>query len=218
MKRMLLAALAAVAFSLYGAAPAHALPAPQDVNWTYNWSPGAPSVFADSNPGAGVSFTNEPTGSATGDSDIVATNMRVFSTSLAASPDILSANGNYSLTLQLATTAGGPLASGSLTFTGKLSGKFSSESASVANAFGPLATQTLMLGQYNFTVTLIAYTPPGPPSQANAGSIAAHVTVSAITPTQVPEPSTLMLCGLGVSALGGAAWRKRRAARALAAV
>lgn len=217
MKRLLIAHLVALAMMLsFGAgARATSIP-PDDVAWTYNFSPGAPAVLADGNPGAGVTFTNEPTKNAIGSSDIVATNLRVFSTALANSPDKISgANGNYSLALVLSTAAGGPVATTTLTFNGTLSGKFSADSSNVANVFGPNSSQTVQLGGYNFTVELIAYTPPGPPAQANAGSIAAHVTISAITPTQTtPEPSTMLLSGLGLSLLGGAAWRKRRNARA----
>jgi hypothetical protein len=53
----------------------------------------------------------------------------------------------------------------------------------------------------------------------NLGSISAHVNVSSVTPASVPEPSTMLLSGLGLSFLGGAAWRKRRqAAQQTAAV
>ena len=62
-----------------------------------------------------------------------------------------------------------------------------------------------------FTVSLIAYTPPGPPDQSNAGSISAHVSVTTTQTADLPEPSTMLLSGLGLTFLGGAAWRKRRA-------
>ena len=62
----------------------------------------------------------------------------------------------------------------------------------------------------------------------NAGSLAAFVEVTAGDPTgpgggggvtvaDVPEPSTMLLAGLGLSFLGGAAWRKRRQTLAKAA-
>ena len=104
-----------------------------------------------------------------------------------------------------------PKFTGSLTFHGKLDGTLSAESTNLFNTFGPDKKQSVRLGAYNFEVELIAYTPPGPPDQSNAGSIAAHVTVTTITPAQVPEPSTMLLSGLGLTFLGGAAWRKRRA-------
>lgn len=208
-----LVAALAILLSIATASQANTI-TPDQVVWTYNFSPGSPAVTADGNPAAGVTFTNEPTKTAVGSSDIVATNLRVFSTATAAAPEMLSANGAYSLTLKLASTDqfGMPVTA-DMVFTGKLTGPFSAENANVANMFGPFATQTKALGGFNFTVSLIAYTPPGPPDQTNAGSISAHVTISAITPAALPEPTTLMLTGLGMSFLGGAAWRKRKQAK-----
>lgn len=215
MKRLLTASLTALAL-LVGATSVQATPIPPgNMQWNYNFSPGAPAVLADTNATAGISFTNEPTKPAVGSSDIVATNLRVFSAATAASPDALISNGNYSLTLVLSTIEDSIPYSASMTFTGKLSGTFSSENANVSNVFGPNQTQAVALGSYTFTVTLMSYTPPGPPDQVNAGSISAHVAVtsSSITPAQVPEPSTMLLSGLGLSFLGGAALRKRRQAQ-----
>src|SRR4051794_35760015 len=81
---------------------AQAGPIPPDkIQWQYNFNPGAPALFADGNPGASVSFTNEPTKTAKGSSDIVATNLRVSSAGTAEHPDKLVNNGAYALTLQL---------------------------------------------------------------------------------------------------------------------
>jgi len=216
MKRLLTAHASALAVLLAVGAGAQATPLPpSSVAWTYNWSPGAPAVTADGNPGAGISFTNEPTKSAVGSSDIVATNLRNFSTSTAAAPDMLSANGAYSLTLTLTTsdaTTGDPVST-TMKFTGKLTGPFSAENSFVGNVFNSPTLISKNLGGYTFTVEMIAYTPPGPPDQSNAGSISAHVTVSAINPSEnpdTPEPCTLLLSGLGMTFLGGVAWRKRR--------
>lgn len=215
MKRLLAAQLMAVALALLGGAGAQAASMSVDnIQWTYNFTPGAPAITANGNAAAGVTFTNEPTKVAVGNSDIVATNLRVFSAATAASPDVLT-NGNYTLTLQLSTVENGTPHSTSMTFTGTLAGKFSAENANLANVFGPNSTQSALLGSYTFTVSLMAYTPPGPPDQQNAGSISAYVSISVPEPSeQTPEPSTMLLSGLGLTMLGGAAWRKRRQARA----
>jgi hypothetical protein len=218
MKRFFTPHLAALALVLLAGAGARADSIPPDqIQWTYNFSPGAPAVLADGNPSAGVTFTNEPTKAATGSSDVVASNLRVFSSALATSPDTIT-GGNYSLTLTLATTDNTGTHTGSVSFTGTLSGAFSSENANVKNMFGPNGTQTLTLGSVTFTVSLVSYTPPGPPDQANAGSISAHVDVSGQGGgiQGAPEPSTILLSSLGLTFLGGAAWRKRRRARARA--
>jgi len=215
MKR-LFSPIAALALLLAASAGAKADP----IQWTYNWTPGSPAVTADGNPGAGVTFTNEPSNGATGNSDIVATNLRVFSAAPASVPDVLNSQGAYSLVLTLSTVENSQTLSGSLTFAGKLGGSFSKESANVSNVFGPNATQTLTLGSSTFTVSLASFTGPAPPRldplapPVNAGSIGAHVNVSAaVTPTNVPEPSTMLLSALGLSFLGGAAWRKRKLVR-----
>ena len=214
MNRLFSAPLAALALTLAFSAGVQAAPLdPTQIQWSYNFAPGAPAVTADGNPAAGVTFTNEPTGFAVGSSDVVATNLRIFSAASSGTPDVLSSSGAYTLVLNLATVEDGFTYSGSLTFSGKLGGSFSKESANVTNAFGPNNTQVLSLGSYIFTVSLPFFTPPGPPDQTNAGSISAHVEVTALTPNQVPEPSTMLLSALGMSFLGGAAWRKRRQAR-----
>jgi len=218
MKRFLTAHLSALALLLTAGMGAQAAPIPPDqIQWNYNFAPTDPAVYAHNNASAGVTFTNEPTKSATGSSDVVVTNLRVFSAALASSPDKLVGNeGAYTVSLTLSATDTNGLHTGTLTFTGKLTGTFSSQSANVANAFDSTAAKTLALGVYSFTVKLISYTPPGPPDQSNAGSISAHVTVSNPQVTQVPEPASLMLSGLGLTFLGGAAWRKRRRVRVAA--
>jgi len=234
MKRLLTAYVAALALVLALSAGASATPMNPDlVQWAYNFSPAAPAVTADSNPGAGVTFTNEPTGSAQGTSDIVATNLRVFSATVpdptALPPvgaDLLTSNGAYKLTLTVSTVENGNTLTGSLTFDGKLSGSFSAVNANIKNKFGYMGQngwvdnsfQVLTLGSTTFTVSLFnedglpLYTPPGPPSATLKGSISAHVTLTTgdTGPSQVPEPSTMLLSALGLSFLGGAAWRKRK--------
>jgi hypothetical protein len=216
MKRFLTSPVAALIVLLLTSAFSHAgVVDPTTVQWTYNFMPGAPAVLADGNPAAGVTFTNEPTGHAVGSSDIVATNLRVFSAAPGTTPDMLTgSNGNYSLSLGLSTTdSTGATVNGTLTFHGTLSGSFSSQNSNVGNQFGPDFTQQLSLGDFTFTATLSSYTPPGPPDQINAGSISAFVDVSSISTAQVPEPATLLLSCLGGLSFLGAAWRRRASGR-----
>jgi len=215
MKRLFTASALALVLALAsgGAAQAALLP-PEFISWNYNFAPGAPAVFADGDPTTvgSVSFTNEQGGNATGNSDIVATNLRVGSSANTSTPDRLDINGAYSLTLNLASNQAGHLYSGTLTFTGKLGGTFSAESANITNSFDSNSLQVLTLGNYIFTVSLPYFTPPGPPDQENAGSISAHVQVSGTSPNQVPEPSSIVLSALGVCFLGcRAALRRRKA-------
>jgi hypothetical protein len=182
------------------------------IAWTYNWTPSVNSLSADSPGTGGVSFTNEPTKNAINNSDIVVTNLKDFSTATAANPDKLSTNGAYAFTLVLTDSASGEKAT--LTFTGKLGGTFSANNSNITNAFTGQSSQTTTLGNYNYTVTMVAYTPPGPPSASNSGSISAHVdvTLSNTGGTSTPEPSTMVLSFLGLSFAGAAGWWKRRRA------
>jgi hypothetical protein len=235
MKRFLTAHVSALLLVLVAVTAAPADVNPSLLQWTYSFSPVVPgthdslaAVIADPKPGggvAGVTFTRsetDPAQVATGSSDVVATNLRVFSTSMASSPDTLTYHGSagdsgaYALTMTVSTADG----SHTLTFTGGLYTEpdqgFSSESANIRNKFDDATkTQTFTLGNYTFTVEMQAYTPPGPPSQAIAGSISAHVSVTTLIPGGIgaPEPGTMVLSCLGLSFAGGAAWRKRRQAR-----
>ena len=221
MKQFLTATAAALALLLMTGMGVHANPLPAALSWTYNFTPGASSLAADGATGGNVSFTNEITNTAVGNSTIVGTNLRVASTTTAGSPDtITGSNGGYSLTLALAATDDTGLHTASLVFHGTLSGTFSHDSSNLANVFGSDALQTASLGAYTFTVALNSFTPPGPPGQANAGSISAFVSITPgahVTETG-PEPGTMVMAGLGLSFFGGAAWRKRRKARVAVAV
>ena len=218
MKQFLTASVAALALLLMTGLGVHATPLPPgSVSWTYNFTPGASAVLADSNPTAGVTFSNESTKTTSASStDFAAANLSTFSVAPAGHPDMLSTHGAWSLNVVLTTTDGTGLHTGSLTFHGKLGGTFSSESSNITNLFGPNTTKIVNLGAYTFTVTLTTYTPPGIAGQSQLGAIGAHVDVSNLTTSGgpiTPEPGTMLLSGLGLSFLGGAAWRKRRQAR-----
>jgi hypothetical protein len=184
------------------------------IAWTYNWTPSVSSLSADSPGTGGVSFTNEPTKNAINNSDIVVTNLKDFSTATSANPDAFTKGGAYSFTLVLTDSASGEHAT--LTFTGKLSGNFSANNSNITNLFTGQTSQTVTLGKYDYTVSTVAYTPPGPPSASNSGSISAHVNVQPhggpVSGGTTPEPSTMVLSVLGLSFAGAARWRQRRRA------
>jgi hypothetical protein len=183
------------------------------ITWGYNWDRSPVSVAAGS---GGVSFTNEPPNTATGNSDIVATNLQVFSSATVGNPDKFGpSDGHYALTITLSDLHGH---TGSLTFTGQLQGMFAHDFAGITNHFTVL-TKSITLGNDLFTVSMIAYSPPGPPSQHNLGSITSHVDVApAISGGGgTPEPASLLLGGIGLTFFGGAAWRARRRKAAAAA-
>jgi hypothetical protein len=199
--------------------------------FNYNWSPDAEKHYADgfSSPTLDhyVHFSNEPPKDAsvnptTHKTHVVATNLADFSSADDGAPDNI--NSNYGLTLVLKDVATGH--SHTFTFTGNLSGTFSTGTSNIDNTFtgGSPATWTDSNGD-TFMVTMDAYTPPGPPEASLQGSIGATVAFSTRSTTggggdnggggtkDTPEPSTLLLSFLGLSALGGGAgWRRRRGA------
>jgi hypothetical protein len=102
-----------------------------------------------------------------------------------------------------------------------LGGTFSAGNANVTNTFtGTTAYNWTAPNGNKYTVTVGNFTPPGPPTASNAGSISVHVAVTAGSGTvsggHAPEPSTLLLSCLGLGFAGAASWRKRRRAAKLA--
>jgi hypothetical protein len=186
------------------------------IHWSYNWSASPTNIHADA-PGTGyITLTDEKPLQVAGDSDIVATNLQVHSTATSASPDVFT-NKPYTLTLNLTDQASNQ--SSSLVFTGTLFGTATADSSDIGNTFTGMTTQKVVLGNNLYTVTINNYAPPGPPGSINSGSIGAHavVTVQQVIHT-LPEPSSLVLCGLGgvvlLVYLGRAYWvspqRQRR--------
>jgi hypothetical protein len=191
-------------------------------DWSYSWDRSPVSVLSDSGNG-GVAFTNELQKDASGNSDIVATNLKVFSSATATNPDTITTGGAFKLTLTLTDKASGQ--QGVFSWTGNLSGTFSVANALVAATFTSPLTMIQELGGHSYAVTIGPYSPPGPPSASNSGSIGAHVEVDGSNPgggggggggpggtANNPEPSSLVLAGFGLSFLGVAGWRKRRRA------
>jgi hypothetical protein len=198
----------ALAFLLFAGGQARA----DLVDWSYNWGRSPIAVAADSPGTGGITLTDEATHNAKGPSDIVATNIRSFSSAPSGSPDHFT-NAAYSLVLNLTDTASGK--SATLNFGGLFSGTVSTSSANVTNKFTGLTSQTVTLGSNSYTVSIGPFAPPGPPTASNAGTISAHVNVQPgiIHTTSGPEPSGLVLAGLGASFVGFVSWRKRQRVR-----
>jgi hypothetical protein len=178
------------------------------ISWGYNWSPSAATIPADGGGNGWISLTDSPSKAAAGTSNTVVTNLRAFSDATTSSPDKFT-QAAYTFTLNLQDTASQQ--TGSLTFSGFLSGTLTSHSANIANTLTSPATQQLTLGGNTYTVAIGTYTPPGPPGAVNAGGLNALVTV---TPGngggEAPEPSTLILASLTLPWAGLAGWRRRK--------
>jgi hypothetical protein len=157
------------------------------IQWSYNWSRSPADVHADS-PGTGyVSLTDEGMKSASGNSFLVATNLQAHSTAPISDPDVFT---NKTYTLSLFLQDQDSQKSGTVTFTGEFNGTLTAESSNIKNTFVGQTTQTLVLGDHLYTVTIGPYTPPGPTGALNVGSIAARAEVSVSTIFHLPEPSS----------------------------
>jgi hypothetical protein len=193
------------------------------VQYSFSWANNLKGsvILADGETNAGVVMTQE-SGSAVGGTDFVASNLSTFSQGTPTNPSKLTTNGSYDLTLTITDTASGK--SQSIDFTGKLGGKFGAGFAKVTNTFTSVSPVTVFFPQSGNTyiVYLDQYVAPGNPTQSNGvttqskGSIGGHiVTVAPGGVQKVPEPSTLLLGGFGLSLVGGTWWRKRRQAASL---
>src|SRR5262249_47843639 len=148
-------------------------------------------------PGTGyITLTDEPMRTALGPSDVVATNLRTWSTATRSHPDLFT-NKSYQLSLQLVDVDSGQ--EGTLGFTGLLNGRLTAHSSELRNTFTGQQVQSIVLGQHRYTARLGTWSAPGPPDSTNSGSISGHVTIAIET---LPEPGSLLLAGMGAAALG----------------
>jgi hypothetical protein len=168
------------------------------IPWSYSWSRSPAVLAADNHGTGGVAFTHQYSQQAHGNADVIATNLILFSSAPPSTPDHMYKK-RYALTLVLRD--GTSHKSGSLTFTGQLSGTFSAYGGSVRNTYTGWRSQSLHLGHYWYTVTMGTFISPTPLS---VGTIEAHVDVR-----HNPEPSGLVLAGLGLAVLGLLALRRR---------
>jgi hypothetical protein len=196
------------------------------VSWTYNFGRSPLAVPSGGLGTGGLSLTDESTHQADGTSDIVATNIRAFSSAPRNHPDTFTTS-PYTLSLFLKDNASG--LSTTLVFHGVFNGIISATSSNVTTTFTAPLAETVKLGSNAYTVNLGNYSPPGPPDASNAGSISAHVAVNEFSPppptggggggpppANAPEPTTFLLSCLGLSGMGLAAWRKWRTPKVLA--
>jgi hypothetical protein len=201
MKRLFYQAAFAVLAGVALAAPARA----GLVSWNYSVSPDTPTVKADGNSStSSIALSGDGVVNVSGNSAVVVANLTALSTAAANAPETFT-NAPWKATLTIVDTASG--LSGTLSFTGMFSGTLSSLSSDISNTFtGPL-TQTLTLGNNTYVVTATSFVPPSVPNATNTGGIGASVEVRS---ANNPEPSALVLCGLGAAGCALAGWRKRR--------
>jgi hypothetical protein len=178
-------------------------------NWSYNWTPDDTIILSDSGKSS-INLTNEKVGSATGNSNIVATNITTKSSFPPKTPDTFT-KAAYTLSVTMVDEVSKE--AGTLTFAGEFNGTVSAKSSKLTNTFIDPVTQSIHLGTHTYTVTIGPFTPPGPPTAGKTGAIAAFAQVDVDRGAQTPEPSSMVLAGLGLAGLGAGWWRKHSRAR-----
>jgi hypothetical protein len=167
------------------------------------------TLFSDSGNGS-VQLNGDSNSNPNGTTNLVPMSLQVLTGPSTTPAAQFNTNGAY--TLFLTITDGSTGATGTLAFSGKLGGSFFDSSMNLTNTFADPTTQSLTLGNHVYTVTVSndpangGYAPGSPQGTQFFGSVGAHVAAS-----DLPEPSTLLLGGLGL--IGGTliGWRRRRA-------
>jgi len=188
------------------------------LNWTYTSNPNVPGIAVDATSpnggGALVSLTNFNTpqaGAAT--IPVVAYVTSTNSTTPIVFGPTSDVPTTYNLALTITDKSTGD--SGTLNFTGSLTGPLTATSSGVVASFTPVGSDSLTLDGHTYTVTIPEQTLAAPTSPQ--ADITANVSVSNGTtggnlppPISTPEPTSLLLGGLGFSCFGLGCWWKRR--------
>jgi hypothetical protein len=195
--------------------------------WNYNWTPSTTTVMTDSPIGADskIKLTDQLTNNQAQSfsTDITATNITVDSDAPPGFPDefVASPSVNFKLRIYDGAVVDGIFKD--FTFTGHFNTVDPLNPSTVADGeanvdFTPTGDQSItqVIGSHEYTVSYNSYTPPPPEGTKDTlgnlvqGSISYHVTVRELDIQKAPEPSSMLLAGIGASFLGFGAWRKRR--------
>jgi hypothetical protein len=171
------------------------------IGYGYDFQTPAPVTGDDGNLGA-VSFATTNPGHASGHALLTAASLAVVTAAPLNNPDTFSGQ-TYNVAIDLTDDASGK--TGSLNFIGKLFGSLTPVDANITTSFDP-PTKTLVLGNDKYTVTLGPLVQPDGNNPTVVGTLMATVDVQAVglpvvePAAQAPEPSALLLAGLGVAA------------------
>jgi hypothetical protein len=173
------------------------------IHYTYSWTASPFVLEADHHGTGGVAFTNQRPRYVVNSQPILATYLVSFSSADSQHPDHIK-NKKVQLTLRL--TDDQTHASGNMNFTGLVNGWFTGSQVHLTLSFlGPLKRK-LHLGHHNYVVSL--------PPRINVNSVFPLAIQAKMVATHNPEPSSLVLGGLGLAGAGFAAWRRSRQQRA----
>jgi hypothetical protein len=203
---------AASALFLLAASPVRADLLP---SFSYAWDQTGPTTIPADGTGTGSISLTVGSGTGTAPTSIVAANLSVITSTLAPGVDTYT-NKSYQLTLTLTDTASDK--SGKFIFNGILNGSANTTSSNFTNKYVGATTIVDHIGAWNYSVTILTPVVPPITGGQTVGGISAQVTAAAYTGNggntlqDTPEPSALLLAGLGIPAVLG--WRRLRAAAA----
>jgi hypothetical protein len=166
-------------------------------------NPNAPAggnggIFFAANSGVG----NGPNGGATG----------ATLSAPSSSTGVVGTFNNAAFTTGVTITDTTSSASHTFNFGGVFNGTLATGTNTLSSSFTGLTTQQFQLGSNMYSVTINNLSLPG---MQSSGYVSYNVNVAAAGVQSTPEPSTLLLSGLGAGCLGIFSWRRRRNANAL---
>jgi PEP-CTERM motif len=213
-------------FTLAVAAVGHSAARAELIDFSYQWAANPTTVSS----GTGlVSITPQPKGTsqfdtvAGGAAFIPSVSITTTSSALDSAPDVYpgAGGGKFGLALTLTDAASGH--TGTLTFSGSVSGQLSSQTINTLTAtFDTPLTQTLTLGSHVYSVAVDSFASlPKPGATANVFlSAGVSVTGSNGTPPppppppppteNTPEPSSLVLGGVALVGFAARRWTRKR--------
>ena len=172
------------------------------MNWSYSTSavpPGFAVTGANNNGSGAVQLT--PFSNASGGSTIP---VLAYATSATVPVTFDPQKSTY--TLNMTITDNTTKHSGNLSFTGSISGGLTPTSSTLTNTFS-VVQKSLTLDGHVYTVTLPASDPLLGPLTPQKNIIAGVSVTNSVA--SAPEPASLLLGGLGFTALGIGGWRRR---------
>lgn len=191
--------------------------------WNYNWTPSTTTVVSDDSPTSSLKLTDQLSNNMaqTYSTDIIATNISVVSDAPAGFPDEFITSPDVTFSLKIFDGAVANNVSDTFNFTGSFNSTGEASTVAIGDANvkftskigGPI---TKIIGDHEYTVYWTSYTPPPPQGTKDSfgnpvyGAISYHVNVRDLNIQKAPEPSSMILAGLGASFMGLGAWRKRR--------
>ena len=187
------------------------------LNWTYAATFQVPGITVNTpSSGATVAVTDYGTPQPGGANIPV----QAYETSTNSTTPISFNKATYDLALKI--TDSGTHDSGTLHFTGSLTGTLTATTSTLVDSFTPVTSNSLTLDGRTYTVKIptVTLAPPTSPQQNVMASVSVTNALPGGTPpppsspppptTSTPEPTSLLLGSLGFSCFGAGCWWKRR--------